>query len=398
MNLNEFIKDNFNFLMENCRFMTINHLEEVVLEEDVLRMVKKICDKKVKEDTLTYNNSIYNPHSFELILHKQLETGVYNKNIINEHYEKIHWDRLVRNQSPYLPENTIRDFLKYFNPEELIYWQNLPEDLIEDNLELFKNNWSFISRQDLSFAFIKKYEENISWYSLVNYTTLSENVLVEYFDKFIEDEWFYKKNDICKYPELIEKYKDVINWRYICQNSSFTKNLLLKYEDYIYWVEKSIYNADVDFFDKELFHKVCWSDYFNAMNSRLRVIESDYDFLREKEIVVDVLEKYLDLYKNIKNEYSTLFGGDVEVFIKNNGLSLIKHNSNFEELKLPLFGKTYPMGYDDYEIRELSDDEFSLNEKQIKVLNDFARYYVDKDDISHLHKTHNYSADDYLPF
>ena len=128
---------------------------------------------------------------------------------------------------------------------------------IELKYYIDNNDWSYISKVQLTEDFIRKYQDKVYWYYICIYQKLSENFIREF---------QYKVNwgNITQYQELsesfIREFKDKVCWYWVCENQILSESFIREFIDKVNWYVISKFQVLSEDFIIEFKDKVYWDN------------------------------------------------------------------------------------------------------------------------------------------
>lgn len=192
----------------------------------------------------------------------------------------LNWDLV--SQIKNLPEDFIKKYSNHLYWPTLCKFQNLSEQLIEQNLH--KVDWIGISynTSNLSKKFLDKYVDKLYWNIIIRRNDLSQEFLREYKDKI---DWKHAATNQCAQNDNKEKYSNDFIRQMVHQESKQIEKL---------WIDQPRK------FDKRLLKLIQWEDicrYYRLSDQDIRdnIDNIDWDILSMwQQLSEQIIQEFAD--------------------------------------------------------------------------------------------------------
>lgn len=214
-----FIRLHINSLIDIEEFYKYQNISDNIIDE-----FAGILDWECISFYINPSEHIMLKYSEKIIFHYMYERGIYFSNKL------------------------ILKLLKYIDINLLAQHQSLPEEFIEDNIDLF-DMYSVSIGCKLSDEFMIKYQDKLEWMFIIINNEFSEYLLEtikeENLRRVLSSFHVNKTNENNIYYYLTEniilKYEKCLYWEYISKHSKLSYEFILKYHEKIWW-KNILYN------------------------------------------------------------------------------------------------------------------------------------------------------------
>lgn len=180
---------------------------------------------------------------------RRMDFGILsrNSNVSENIIEKfwIRFNRIKLLQTKELSQEFIRkNILRIGIDSNLIIYQYIPEDVIVEHMDIFKDWLYLISKhQKLSDEFLMKYGHYINNKTLCEHQSLSESFLHQYRHYL---DWSLVSRFQKLSLDFIKQHEQFINFEWLSTNAHITLDVLETYESRINWKYVLLYNPYIN--------------------------------------------------------------------------------------------------------------------------------------------------------